>query len=294
MLSKLNRAIYGPIESNGNVDIWPKIDEYIASSGRSHTGIVQISTHIGFTTINEKEYFIKTPHYSPFINLSLVKEYLILKQLYTWLEIELLDLSVVGNKPQFVLIIEKLDKLDRSLNIDEIELIISETSSKFDIEEYLVKSKSYADSNISIFLNPLDLFSEYALGFSVELNSAGLLHDDVLKETLNIIDDVAKYTKGRTLCHGDLHLNNLYQKRGEVVILDWEDAFLGSQIYDICMWATFIKNRNYIPKVLNRYVGASGVMTLIIIIKSYIGFLNEDHKNFKISINDRINEVIRL
>jgi hypothetical protein len=294
MLAKLSRAVYGPTKVNENVDIWGKIAECFALSGRSNIGIVEISPNVGFTTINEKEYFIKISKYSDFYNLSLVKEYLILKQLYSWLDIELLNYSADEHKPQYVLMIEKLDKLNRGLSLDEIEFFISESSSRFHIKEYLLKSKEYVDSNVSIFLNPVEIFSESASVYSVELNKAGLLHENLLKETINITEEAAEYTRGKKLCHGDLHMNNLYQKNGQVIILDWEDAFLGNQLYDICMWATFINNRKHIPEVLNKYIGSNSLMALIIIIKSYIGFLNGDYQNYNLSINDRLNEVIKM
>lgn len=101
----------------------------------------------------------------------------------------------------------------------------------------------------------------------------------------------------RILCHGDFGLANcMTDKNGQIVLIDWEDAFLGTKNYDLCYWTTFMNHRNYYENLLGtecrdrKYNTA--VIVMIIVLKEYISFLNGQIRQNKTSCEERLEEVL--
>lgn len=80
-------------------------------------------------------------------------------------------------------------------------------------------------------------------------------------------------------------------------MLDWEDAMMAYPQYDILYWLTFYSQRKYYSCHLLNDIGVEvsfgkNVMAMILLIKCYLSYRNKSFLNNKLSINDRINEII--
>ena len=89
------------------------------------------------------------------------------------------------------------------------------------------------------------------------------------------------------------------ENNGRFYALDWEDALWGYQGYDILYWLTFYSQRKYYDKDLFRRIKidkqfGKDMMILILLVKSYLSYRNGTYLSNKLSINDRISEVIQL
>ena len=101
------------------------------------------------------------------------------------------------------------------------------------------------------------------------------------------------------VCHGDLSSKNIMKHKDRLIAIDWEDAFLGFEEYDFLYWLTFIENKHHIEKSLfgkgqmNAYFEIS-ILSLIILLKSWLSLLDGSIKNHRISFNERLKEVMIL
>lgn len=101
------------------------------------------------------------------------------------------------------------------------------------------------------------------------------------------------------ICHGDLSSKNIMQYKNRLVAIDWEDAFWGFEGYDFLYWLTFIENKHHIQKSLfgkgqmSAYFETS-ILSLIILLKSWLSLLDGSMKNHRISFNERLKEVMIL
>ena len=74
---------------------------------------------------------------------------------------------------------------------------------------------------------------------------------------------------------------------------------LGYQGYDLLYWLTFYSQRKYYDKQLLKKLNidkqfGKDMMLMIILIKSYLSFQNKQYLKNKLSINDRISEIMQL
>lgn len=103
------------------------------------------------------------------------------------------------------------------------------------------------------------------------------------------------------ICHGDLSPGNIMQKRdGVLVAVDWEDSIVGFDGYDYLYWLTFMDNRQFYK--CPQTFGATGlgleveksVMLFIVLLKGYISLLRNTLKKNKVSLMDRLNEILSI
>lgn len=101
------------------------------------------------------------------------------------------------------------------------------------------------------------------------------------------------------LCHGDLGPANIMSKGETTIAIDWEDAFWGVDGYDYLYWLTFFENRKWLStKVLGHTTLARStevaLMTVILLLKSWISVRDGSYFRNTISIDERLREVINL
>lgn len=101
------------------------------------------------------------------------------------------------------------------------------------------------------------------------------------------------------ICHGDLSNKNIKQKGDMLILIDWEDAFVGPVYYDFLYWLTFFDNKEHLTKENIKKVPydleiSIALLLLIVIVKCEISFLNNSYLNNKVSFDDRLHDVLVL
>ena len=66
--------------------------------------------------------------------------------------------------------------------------------------------------------------------FRLAINQTDLLDDDQKKE---IIEYFEKLPDGNTICHGDLHPENVMVSKNKLYVIDWSNAYSGNPIGDV-------------------------------------------------------------
>lgn len=101
------------------------------------------------------------------------------------------------------------------------------------------------------------------------------------------------------ICHGDLSNKNIKRKDDILVLIDWEDAFIGPVYYDFLYWLTFFDNKKYLTKENIKKVPyaleiAIALLLLIVVVKCEISFLNNSYLNNKVSFDERLHDILVL
>jgi hypothetical protein len=103
----------------------------------------------------------------------------------------------------------------------------------------------------------------------------------------------------RIICHGDLGPENILSGRHGPIAVDWEDAFWGIEGYDFLYWLTFMRNREYCNRdtIQRSPCGvkmSSSLLTLIVLLKSYLSVISGSYTRNKVSINSRLTDIVHL
>ena len=132
-----------------------------------------------------------------------------------------------------------------------------------------------------------------------ELSAAGLIGSDII----GICEDCAvrfgDYVDSEPpiICHGDFGNQNIRRLNNREVVIDWEDSIVGFRNYDVLYWLTFFAQRHFYSSSLLIDLGIArqygiDIMTVIVLLKSYLSFLKGQHHNFHLSISERLREII--
>ena len=100
-------------------------------------------------------------------------------------------------------------------------------------------------------------------------------------------------------CHGDLSDKNIMLKDGHQIVIDWEDAMLGSNKFDLGYWLTFMNQRKYYQtREFKNFLGVEKdiffFMVLVLLLKSYLSVLDGSISKNKVSVQERIEELYDL
>ncbi|WP_443113609.1 phosphotransferase [Herbaspirillum seropedicae] len=136
---------------------------------------------------------------------------------------------------------------------------------------------------------------------TVFMSEKNLLSSTVLGAARASIECVKSVCVGRPLqlCHGDLGPANIMTDGDVPVALDWEDAFWGIPGYDYLYWLTFFGNRKWLTRDSLGHTPLTrseeiAVMTVILLLKSFISVKNNSYRHNTLTIDQRLMEVINL
>ncbi|MBR0815020.1 phosphotransferase [Bradyrhizobium diazoefficiens] len=101
------------------------------------------------------------------------------------------------------------------------------------------------------------------------------------------------------LCHGDFGPKNIMLQGTAPCVIDWEDAFRGIAGYDYLYWLTFMENRPCLQTAAFGRTGLSpdverAILVLVVLLKSYLAVLSDEHLKHAVSAEDRITEILHL
>ena len=241
--------------------------------------------------LDGKPYFIKTHQGNAEARNNLLKEINIMQALYKdcitvfSVESELPRHSAYPSQIFFVM--DRLEPLSTKLSpIETVDLIL-------DYNKKLTLLKLNEPYSFTSILET----GETALE---ELISGGLVTHEIYEacfENIRLLKSLK--LSNSVICHGDLSNKNILRKNSQIIVIDWEDAFLGVPGYDFCYWLTFFDQREFYNRrifkdtQLSHDVGIA-FMTLIVIVKSIISIRASTYKNNQISFNDRLSEILLM
>lgn len=141
-----------------------------------------------------------------------------------------------------------------------------------------------------------------ANGESLLLREAGFFSPRVCSRCLDLLEELddGRETLPSCVCHGDLSDKNIMRnQRGDLVVIDWEDAFWGCPGYDYLYWLTFFNHRKYYSRQAFAVKDLSSrqsraIVTMILILKSAISFYNGDYRSHRMSMEDRLLEIWKV
>ena len=118
------------------------------------------------------------------------------------------------------------------------------------------------------------------------------------KDALNFLDLYLPDLQP-TLCHGDLSPFNIMRHNSELIIIDWEDVFLGVADYDYLFWLSFFENRRLYQHDPLRFISidrriAKALLILIVLLKCEIAWRSGSWSRHTLSFNERILEISKL
>ena len=142
----------------------------------------------------------------------------------------------------------------------------------------------------------------HALAFPAleELSAVNLIEPDVARACEDSARRFADYADSDpVVCHGDLGNENIRCRGDDLIVVDWEDSMYGPRHYDMLYWLTFIAQRRYYSALLLPEIGVPrqygvDVMVVVVLLKSYLAFLNKRHLGFRLSVSDRIREILAI
>lgn len=237
--------------------------------------------------IDGKGLFIKTCVADEMCQMNLHKEIAIMKALYKGiLEINSFYTNNNGVQKEFM-IMDFIDVKAASYELRFVCRLIEQYSAKLD--KVLPEIVNYTTD---------DIYNAAIVSFNV-LCGANQFSAEVGMWCENVLKRVKEYDDGATLCHGDLSNVNIMIRKQDVLVLDWEDAVMAYPEYDILYWLTFFSQRKYYNCHLFADIGVKkqygkDIMGIILLIKCYLSYKNKSYLNNRISINDRISEIINL
>lgn len=238
--------------------------------------------------IANKRKFIKTHMAETMQKQNLIKELEILKALYAdELGIDSFIINDNGFEKLFM-IMDYLDGTECEGDISFIEKIT---------RQYSEKLKCVNPNVVNYDMN--DLYRASIKSYETLIEKDLITAENALECERTIARFSVYASLEKVLCHGDLSNVNIMNKDGKIFVIDWEDAMWAYPGYDILYWLTFYSQRKYYTKYLFEELKiekqfGKDMMLLIILIKSFMSYKNKSYLTNKLSINDRITEIIWL
>ena len=298
----LNKLLYSRAKQSTSKQFAPILDIMRHFGGASGDGVrirgqLQGSSGLLFeATVGNAEKILKT--YPPEHNNThvLLAEGRLLQYLYsTLLNIEILEHPDSGG--QCFIMMDRLQSEKEPLIPIQILSLI---------EEYSQKLRGYP---MSLLPNRLGIPALLGTG----QDALQILHDrqaldpavqDAAHACLQLLEANSKHFPP-CICHGDLGPRNiLYMSASsretvhKPIVIDWEEAFTGTDGYDYLYWLSFFANRRYYSADMLDHTPwgreiAKAFLVLILILKHHLSTL-QGNTTHRMSCNQRLMEILSL
>lgn len=248
-------------------------------------------------SLDGKPVFIKSHRPSAFHQYNLDKEFLFLHSIYgNSLFLRKIRLSIPGSQFSAIVMEELRGNVvfgSLEQDITTIETCLAGLEGASSGLEPHRKSIVQADYCFSFLFEK----ASFALKF---LDSRGYI-DKKLKHRLEhtFVNHGYEALSEQYFCHGDLSSKNIMLLGTKPILVDWEDAMLGSKIFDICYWLTFMDQRkHYNSGYFREFAAKNGdvlfYMSVILLLKGYLSVLDGSVFHNSLSIQERIEELYDL
>lgn len=238
--------------------------------------------------IENECYFVKTHRDSSMQKKNLQKELEVMQCLYgETLKIKTFVIESELGIHLFVAM-KYLQKIEKEYSIEEITKIIEEYSECLKMRSFLNVNYDRGD------------LKKAAINSYEKLAKADLISRCNVKRCEDAIRRMDQYESfEKILCHGDLSNANIMQMNNKAFVIDWEDAIWAYPGYDLLYWLTFYSQRKYYSRELLKKLKIESqfgkdIMLSIIAVKSYMSYLNGSYLTNKVTIEERMNEIMQL
>ncbi len=179
---------------------------------------------------------------------------------------------------------------------------IEKTPGEITPNDILELIETYNSQIIGSFTYSMDDLIHTSLNETSTLENNNLITNTtaiMCKDSIKYLKENLSHIK-KVLCHGDLSNKNIIRDcKGNLIIIDWEDVFMGPQDYDYLYWLSFFCNRKYYTKSVFEKCNSSkeiirGIILVILVIKSALSFYNGSYLTNLITSETRINEILNV
>jgi serine/threonine protein kinase len=244
--------------------------------------------------LNGQSVFIKSHKPSLFHKYNLEKEFLFLKSVYRdTLVLRIISFFIKGSQFSAIVMTElqgavTFNSLEQGLKTIE-SCLVDLVGTSLELEnhrKFLVTS----DYRFSFLYKK----SFYALEF---LETRNYISKKLkLKFDQMFTNCGSEVLSELCFCHGDLSSKNIMLHGMKPILVDWEDAMLGSKLFDISYWMTFMEQRKYynspfFKEFISKNRDVLFYMSIILLLKGYLSVLDGSVQNNNLSIQERIDEI---
>lgn len=295
MLSKLRHFARGDIRELANLRSQVDVQPALEALGAPRSAAVPVNggtLGVGFSAnIEGRPTFLKACAL-PDGSQNLEKEIDILSHLYgDTLAVRRIETQDANGVPRVWLVMRALSTLGTPLAPQDILDIVRSYASG--LAALPTESLNCADT--------LGTLVDGATQALADLTQAGLIgqtmHDDLSLRLTRLRRDWPALPP--RICHGDLGRANIMMAGEQVVVIDWEDAFIGVDGYDYLYWLTFFENRQYYARDVlgGTPLGVDveiSLLAMILLLKCRISLAANTHAGNRLTFEQRINEVLAL
>lgn len=237
--------------------------------------------------MNDQSLFLKTHHPNTLAHDNLIKELNIMRALYKDLfNVNDFSVCIDGNENRIM----AMDYWDIHNEMHNPEYIASM------VDDY---SNRLCGCNLKVNFS-MDDFIEAVIYSKDCLLREKFIDHDTGKRLENSLKNYKGYSEcSQTVCHGDLSDANIVEINRHPVALDWEDALINVKEYDLLYWLTFFAQRRLYSSSLFSDIGINetygkDIMIMVVAVKSFLSVAKGSYKYNTLSIQDRMNEIIRM
>ena len=142
----------------------------------------------------------------------------------------IIEISDLGNKSFYDLVIKKKNKLKDYKNLIDIilKLLKIKIKKKYTFKKYKLKIGLY---NLENLHKESDLFFDWYLKFFLKKKKLKKIRKKLKKELNKIFKKI--YFKNNTFVHRDFHASNIMVNKKTLGLIDSQDAIIGNPLYDV-------------------------------------------------------------
>ncbi len=142
----------------------------------------------------------------------------------------IIEISDLGNKSFYDLVIKKKNKLKDYKNLIDIILKLQKikVKKKYTFKKYKLKIGFY---NLKNLHKESDLFFDWYLKFFLKKKKLKKIRKKIKKELNKIFKKI--YFKNNTFVHRDFHASNIMVNKKTLGLIDSQDAIIGNPLYDV-------------------------------------------------------------
>lgn len=242
-------------------------------------------------SLDGKRKFAKTHQLGQTYRENLKKEFQFLSSIYRdVLEIEQYDITQAGQEFTF-LIMDFLSMPQTEMGVLEIRECIHRYQKALQKEKKEIKLSYTFDDVVNAGAESLEI-----------LHQAALISESLYERCKDSIAHIQRVKADIPVCpcHGDLsNVNIMINDKGEMLVVDWEDAILAFAEYDFLYWLTFFSQRKlYSIELFRKFkidlTWGIDVMVLITLVKSEMSYQNESYKKNSLTFEERILEMYQI
>lgn len=271
------------------VDVRPALEKI----GARHAPFVPVSggtLGVGFiATVDGRQQFFKS-YASAHSTHNLEKEIRIMSHLYgELLGIRRIEVHEGDGPPRIWLVMDALEPPITPLTPSDTLTLIKAYRSR--LKSFAVDSPKTTET--------LGILVDEAIRGLSRLASMGQIGDSMRIKLHTLLTHLADewQTLPPAIAHGDLGPRNIMTADGELVVIDWEDAFVGVEGYDYLYWLTFFENRRYYGSDILGHTplglkGEVALLAMILILKSDLSVRANTHVGNQLTFEQRIVEVL--